>query len=133
MKRIFEDFLDDVESNDLKLQSDDLGDMRPESYQYMFVMPVDYLDICDMKPIDKTLQRYLRIVERVLYNNRCIIDYSVPVYVTRSPYISDFERLLHVKPREEYQQNDIRYHANDYNTTLAFYANCNFRTVQSFL
>lgn len=102
MKRIFEDFLDDVESNDLELQSDDLGDLRPESYQYMFVMPVDYLDICDMKPIDKTLQRYLRIVERVLDNNRCIIDYSVPVYVTRSPYISDFERLLHVKPREEY-------------------------------
>lgn len=32
MKRIFEDFLDDVDSNDLKLQSDDMGDMRPESY-----------------------------------------------------------------------------------------------------
>ena len=102
MKKLFEDFIDDIESKDLEVQSEDLGDMRPESYQYMFVMPVDYLDFVDMKDIGKTLQRYLRIVERVLDSNRTITDYSVPVYITRSPYISEFDRLLIVKPREEY-------------------------------
>ena len=132
MRKLFEDFIDDIESKDLEVQSEDLGDMRPEAYQYMFFMPVDYLDLCDLKPIDKTMQRYLYIVERVLDNNRSIIDYSVPVYVTRSVWLSDFDRLLHVKQKEEYPENDFRHHANDHNTTLAFYANCDFRTVESF-
>ena len=77
MRKLFEDFIDDIESKDLEVQSVELGEMRPEAYQYMFFMPVDYLDLCDLKPIDKTMQRYLYIVERVLDNNRSIIQHSL--------------------------------------------------------
>ena len=31
MRKLFEDFIDDIESKDLEMQSDELGEMRPEA------------------------------------------------------------------------------------------------------
>lgn len=86
MKRIFEDFLDDIQSNELTVSQDDLTAHQRELFEDGVALHFSLEEDKVKREDSKVFRQIAARIERIMERHRHIIDYSLPTLERTDEY-----------------------------------------------
>lgn len=127
--KLFEDYIENIENDDVIThipdnQSDDIY-----NYDYVFVMKIENEDW--KSTLEQQLNNIKKTVESLLDKTPQIISHSSVDFITQGRMFPDLEIIMKDFPATE--EIAATWQAEAYKLSLRFFANCNFKSLISVL